>query len=359
MVTHTLSLNMNVLVYAGAEVIPASLSHTTTLLKSLLTPHYSVQSLTTQAFKSQPWFQNCALLVLPQCNTISDPLISSRSLQTFVGTGGSLLGLGYGLEITSARSADRGRSIQFFDSTTSLTTIVGLLANEHMDEPSSTSGEEQPSNADRQGFLISKGASFEVLARFSSGEPCAVKTQVGQGQVSVWSSSPENPLRLVDSASDTAQDKGRDDLGNTLNALGLKTSDESSRTTQPLPQFLVAAGGTEDRTSLALSELKVSSDPSVNQTFVDENDTFVFHGAQSSQKTMQTSRASMAADAEIPKEKHIIVFPSGQFPDTFTTPLFDLQRYFSVLQESGEKTNIGKLVLYSEVVTSTQSMLDR
>lgn len=325
---------MNVLVYAGAGVVQASLSHTTAVLRSLLTPHYSVQLLSTQAFESQPWSQNCALLVLPQHKTIPNLLLSSRSLKAFVGNGGYLLGFGYSLDVTSTRSQDLGDSIRFFDSATNLTTIVNLAAS--------------------QTVPAAKGTNVEVLEQLETGEPCAVKVRVGHGQILAWSTNPEIP------SSPESGEKSREQIGNTLSALGLKTSDESSRTTQPLPQFLVAAESAEDATSQALGSLKLSLTSSTEPpVFKDDNDTFTFHDAQTSSEIMQTSRANIAADTEIPKEKHVIVFPSGRFPNTFTTPLFDLQRYFSVMQENGAKTSIGKLVLYSEVVTSTQTMLDR
>src|SRR5438270_5817664 len=57
---------MNVIVYAGPEVLPLSLSNAIASLRTLLLPHYTVQPISQPALLAQPWKSSCALLVVPQ-----------------------------------------------------------------------------------------------------------------------------------------------------------------------------------------------------------------------------------------------------------------------------------------------------
>ena len=56
---------MNVLVYDGPGASKKSLAYSLSTLKTLLLPHYTVQTITPKALATEPWAANCALLVLP------------------------------------------------------------------------------------------------------------------------------------------------------------------------------------------------------------------------------------------------------------------------------------------------------
>ena len=94
---------MNVLIYSGPETIQASLSHSLTSLKTVLFPHYAIQSVTQHVLISQPWQKSCALLVLPQTRG-SFVSVASKYIKDFVEAGGSCLILGSSRATISSRS---------------------------------------------------------------------------------------------------------------------------------------------------------------------------------------------------------------------------------------------------------------
>jgi len=81
-------------------------------------------------------------------------------------------------------------------------------------------------------------------------------------------------------------------------------------------------------------------------------------------------RSGLRADDSSPtcKPKHIIVCHAGELPARQETPLFDLELYYSALSLARAKEGstdlvepwgFGQVLLYGEVITSTQTMLDK
>lgn len=96
-------LQMNVLIYSGSEIIQTSLNHSLTSLKTVLLPHYTIQSVTQHILTTQPWQKSCALLVLPQTRG-SFVSVASKHIKNFVEAGGSCLILGSSRATISSRS---------------------------------------------------------------------------------------------------------------------------------------------------------------------------------------------------------------------------------------------------------------
>lgn len=95
---------MNVLIYSGPEIVQTSLNHSLTSLKTVLLPHYTIQSVTQHILTTQPWQKSCALLVLPQPRG-SFVSVASKHIKDFVEAGGSCLILGSSRATISSRSS--------------------------------------------------------------------------------------------------------------------------------------------------------------------------------------------------------------------------------------------------------------
>ena len=103
---------MNVLIYSGPEIIQTSLNHSLTSLKTVLLPHYAIQSVTQHILTTQPWQNSCALLVLPQTRG-SFVSVASKHIKDFVEAGGSCLILGSSRATISSRSIRGNPSLGF------------------------------------------------------------------------------------------------------------------------------------------------------------------------------------------------------------------------------------------------------
>jgi biotin--protein ligase len=100
----------------------------------------------------------------------------------------------------------------------------------------------------------------------------------------------------------------------------------------------------------------------------DTNDEFQFHSFDTQQELFASLRNNTDAFSNT-HLKHIFVYEDGLLSNRQITPFFDLHAYFETLrcsrQGSGLKTSyegswgIGETLLYSEVVTSTQTIFDK
>jgi len=103
----------------------------------------------------------------------------------------------------------------------------------------------------------------------------------------------------------------------------------------------------------------------------DKNDTFHFHNLCEADKLQKADTQSSSGAKPKPSSwqpKHIIVCRDGKLPSSQQTLLFDLDNYFSELSSAREVHGLykdvspwamGEVLFYSEVVTSTQTMLDK
>ncbi|KAH0583185.1 Biotin--protein ligase [Termitomyces sp. J132] len=381
---------MNVLIYAGSETLQKSVAHCLTALRSILLPQYSVQTVTDQILNSQPWKSTCALLVLPQCHRTLQPT-SSASIRDFVETGGSLIGFGAGAtcssrEISGAASVSNDILLGFFDKPTGayiyLTHSRSVEVTEQSHALRASGGDIVEGIYDRvpcgfTGFDDEKG--LRILARFLKDDSIAgLKKDIGKGRIAAWALNIEVPLTKDSATSSTVStaqatiegEKGLDLLKTTLLALSLHLpSVAESPVLRPLPQFLVSTPGKPTIVSTITDLVAAPSSGSQLSVFKDENDTFHFHHTAESRAVLKNARENTNA-AEDPSQwqpKHIILCPTS-LPDRDQTPLFDLSSYFESLspakkalgcRDAPDTWGIGEALLYGEVVTSTQTMLDK
>lgn len=379
---------MNVLVYAGPEALQRSVTHALNTLRSILLPQYSVQTISLQALNSQPWNTSCTLIVIPQCRGIFQPA-ASAVIREYVESGGSLLGLGMGA-ICSRRDQGTAAGISkdlllgFFDKLTGR--YVYLTSG--TDDPIEARALHAPDN-ELIGGISSRASSaftgFEgeknisILATYSGNATsiAGLKCDIGAGRIAIWASNIEIPIAketvstVPTAAQISAEEKGRLDLlKRTLTNLSLQLpSVKEPPILRPLPQFLTSDPGKFSIVARITDLVAAPSSGSQLSVFNDDNDTLHFHHQAKGAEVVKEAQdnPSPSDDPSEWQPKHVILCPDA-LPNRELTPLFDLRAYYESLSNARTKQGCpeysdpwgcGEALLYGEVVTSTQTMLDR
>lgn len=364
---------MNVLVYTGPEgrPLPSSVSRSITSLRSVLYPNYTVQAVTQQSLVSAPWSPTCALLVFPACR---DPLTFGPSLSSaikaYIENGGALLGIRAGVKVGGSSFETPEHTFRVQEHNSGSTLYCKLAPGP--DDPFTRVAVESAEEVVVPGIVESGEVNFEglekvpgarVLARRADDKRVvAAAFDVGLGRVGLWGVHIEAPVTSQDGTSDVRDaEEGRKALFRaTLSAAGLQVpAVAGAAALQPLPQLLVSAPSRPTATSDVLRSLEVVPPG----TFEDATDTFAFHVASDAEELLQKCRQSESVE----QPRHIIVYDNGDLPSPTLTPMFDLRQYFIHLEAArkssttaiGEPWGIGETMLYGEVVTSTQTLLDK
>ncbi|OSX58235.1 hypothetical protein POSPLADRAFT_1185086 [Postia placenta MAD-698-R-SB12] len=397
---------MNVLVFSGPEVLPLSLTQSITSLRSLLVPNYAVQSITSQSLLSHPWSDNCALLVFPSCrNALSNPNISDR-VESYITNGGAILSIGARVRCRTPH-ANSSRTLEGAMSNINLTgerpirlsskssdcTVDVFLGN--ADAPSRlaavrTNDGEPATPIVRLGSsnLISvKGdEGLEVVARYADVEDAGIAAagcRIGKGRAVFWDSlidytlTAEPATSLLSNSSPpispdeiaAAEEQRKAFLRLTLKRLGLVPPEQKSAAASPLPQILTSVPSKAWIVERILHALEIVS---LEQSYTsqDSNDTFEFHAASEEWKVLQDARESATEQIHPTswQPKIVVVCKDGVIPPSARTPLFDIRKFYDELDAARRSSKssapadgwgIGEALLYGEVVTSTQTLLDK
>ncbi|THV08019.1 class II aaRS and biotin synthetase [Dendrothele bispora CBS 962.96] len=385
---------MNILVYSGPEVLPASLKHTLSTFR-LLVPNYSVQLIPVATLKTQPWVTSCALFVFPECR--SAVAQSTPSINTFVERGGSILCLSAGARCPSRAGPDftamqaslsgsNDQTLRFFDRKSGSFIYPSWRSGpaQFVDIQTSNGTIVNGVYRNGQGDLsdIENAKNADILATYTgqnSGKAAIMKCNVGEGRIAFCTLSPEYPLTEEPASlisrdllrQDVAQAElhRRDILKHLLSSLGL-TPSSPPKISRPFPQFLVSHPARQGLVSAILDNIARPSPTSELKTFEDANDTFQFHGLEDSGQILTEIRESQVeeSDPSTWQPKLVIICEDGKLPDRTQTPLFDLDLYFRTLSEARDKAGLvsesgewgcGEVMFYSEAVTSTQTMLEK
>lgn len=376
---------MNVLVYSGSQGSGAPSNWLLETLRSILVPHYTVQPISNQTLRSQPWSIDCALLIFNLCE--NKPAIGATAIQSYVENGGRFLGLGLGARISS-RSAGDGVLV-FRDSVSGA--YIDLVYPESPERHrrsvstvvSDTDAFYESTRCDFVGVEVGRNA--KILGRYADAdmetlETAGLKFDVGQGQIALLGFDLERPVpatTIAPSPHDTylLEEKRRNFLQTIVQQLGLQIPNSTLPISHPLPQFLTGHPQHPDIVS-QITELLTLTPSSVSGSsgvFDDANDVFHFYTLESAPSLMQECRdrstdPSLSSPDEGQRSKHIISCANGQLPDPKLTPLFDFKSYFDALPSATNQSDLpenewpwrlGEALLYGEVVTSTQTMLDR
>ncbi|EJD07395.1 class II aaRS and biotin synthetase [Fomitiporia mediterranea MF3/22] len=402
---------MNVLVYNGPGVSKTSLAHTLSTLRTLLLPNYAVQTITPRSLTSDPWHTNCALLVLPggrDLPYVAELKQANDKIVNYVQGGGSYLGLCAGAyyacrsvewEVGSEQEVTGPRPLRFFNGigrgctypgfqyeTENGARAVRLLVS------SASSGPDQQLD----GLYYNGGGEFvdaefipntSIIARYMEGyaaeKVAAVHCKVGNGSAVLWSIHPEYPLTLEPAISAIRRtkpdlenrieeyEKSRWDLmKHSLDLLGLQVPILNDiRTLRPLPQFITSTSGSTSAIVGFLDNLTkelVDSEPIVLK---DNADTFHFYKDPYSSELFNRIQNPPESDVSIsntPARSVIILKDCDKLPAEATRN-FNISQYFADLTVSQNERRLpptrsqklGEVLLYGEVVTSTQTMLDK
>lgn len=383
-------LLMDVLVYSGPEVLPSSLSNTLSALRSALLPYYSIQTITQKTLGLQPWTTSCALLVFPELREAfhSPP---SVVIKEYVESGGSFLGFAFGASYSSRDPGGiagiaKDLQLRFYDKSSG--TYIYPTSRLRNDRPryvalqSHAGGRidgiyENGSNA----FVgFESGKKVTVLAKYleegMDGLIAGLKCDVGSGKLVLWAPNLENSLTEEPATSlstgkdvSVANQQRFDLLKATLVSLGLRLPSTESETivTGPLPQFLTSHPSKPTIVSQITDLIAAPSSGTQLSVFEDGNDTFHFHRLTESRSLVQDIREKTIPSDDFKQPKHIIVC-TNEIPAREETPLFDLGLYYEALSTArtkrgdppnAEPWSFGEALLYGEVVTSTQTLLDK
>jgi len=372
---------MNVLVYPSTHPHASSVQR---FLSSILVPHYLPQAISPDdlTVPQNPWQTACALLVL-----LAAP-DHHGGVRQYAESGGRILALGvdatrsqglFGLhETASGFGAGLG-----LVKDTSILRLVDRRASLHLSFPSQaptpaivTYDEKETEITRIPSASLDVGEGMRVLGRYSDDKmPAGALSE--SGTIALWSCAPPLPEQL---------------LIPTLSALGLRFDfPRSAEDQQPgsglLPQLLlthpkkwdirpriVHALFPDRDVEMAFSTLTLEGGTQKVTTtesaiFPDEQDIFQFHF------TLEIPTSHPLSDhpiltllSGVPKEelKDVILTarPLTAEQEKLYTPFFSPSTFFAALDEfrptrKADELLMGDVLLYGEVVTSTQTMLDK
>lgn len=374
------------------------LLHLKTSLKTLLSPRYDVLAVSAQALANDPWTDNCALLAFPGgrdlgflaslgekgCKRIADWVHEE---------GGRYLGLCAGAYFASTNIVfESGRAgfevqgerpLKFFSGTCRGTAFPGFLYDSEegardaiITLESNIWDQVWRNNPGSLSVYYNGGGYFEedaqqdrrvmVLARYAELEakPAAgVLCQVGsRGKAVLWGVHPEHPS--VTAAAKVVNVIDRQEprmllLKASLLLLDLEVPEEQRKITGVTPHLLVAERP-EDASQLANSlHGKLGRKA--------ENGDVVLVDLQNNLHLHPQSRLSeVFASASANNENNLdIIICSDSPPAQSVTPIFDIPLFYDILAKARKqlqfpfKPEFGSEMLYGEVVTSTQTVLER
>ena len=246
---------------------------------------------------------------------------------------------------------------------------------------------QETENANLVGFDALNNVS--ILARYDSkeneaGRPACLSMKISDGRLTLLCPSIEDPLTqdparsLLSSFSSSNimsfEHSRTKFLKNVLQDLGLNIPDDppSYLSSHPLPLLLTSTRHCSAPLSRSIRAI-FNLGQDLEGLHKDANDDFQFRSfdSQHALEFLASSRKAAGADtnASEGRLKHILVCKDGILPDRQITPLFDLGAYYETIRRSRESIaltdgedgswGIGEVVLYGEVVTSTQTMFDK
>lgn len=363
---------MNVLIYASSAS-----SGPLHVLRTVLSPFYTVQSITSTTLATQPWSNSCALLVLsspPDApGSLSLPSQTHATIQQYIAAGGRMLSFGLGVSILSHRPAQDHFTLWDDQSRTAVVP----------EAPCEASGLSSPASIRlRTGTLLSGlrpvGVSFRLIHTTSdviyghwegtADAIAGIQITVGSGLAGFWGVS-------LDGADHAPGSLAL--LRYALASLGLTLPAESNAESlsalplipkYPLPQFLLHQHGKRQIIETVLQRLGLSLAESLTDAgvFKDAADTYHFYQTTLEGSARLVDEARISTELATHAPRVVLVLPPDVFPPQELTPRFDAGEFFAVLEEvRGTQASesggwgLGDVLFYGEAVTSTQTMLER
>ncbi|CCK69500.1 biotin--[acetyl-CoA-carboxylase] ligase BPL1 KNAG_0C03960 [Huiozyma naganishii CBS 8797] len=397
---------MNVLVYNGPGTTPGSVKHATESLRDFLEPYYAVSTVTSKVLETEPWMGKTSAIVFPggadlpyvrECKPIIPKLkeFVSKKGGVFIGFcaggyfGGSRVEFAQGdleLEVTG------NRELQLFPGIVRGPAYAGFKYNS---EVGARATKMQVNNGTMTYNYINGGGVFvdadsmpnvEVLAHFTepldvshvqSGptddNPAAVVLcHVGKGKVLLTGSHPEFLPKLL------AKSPNHDDMKNIIELLqshekerldfmryiltkmGLNCNRDFNNVRAPNLTPIVVASSPMNTSKLiefkTLLQSKFPNSKQLDNSIEIKDATDYFHFFEGFERCYELAKDELHdQDPETVAKAVVFINENEAYPSKETLHNFDMETYFKHLNPNN---NLGSLLMYSEVVTSTSSLLN-
>lgn len=408
---------MNVLVYSGKGTTTELVKHATESLRLHLSPNYAVVSVSELALLNDPWMYKTLMLVvpggadLPYCDVLNGK--GNERIAQFVKKGGKFIGFCAGGYYASGRcefeegnkqmEVSGSRELKFFPGTAKGCVYKGFVYESHDGARAATMDVETDKFAEFPDLKVPKKVSVyyngggmfmaaskfpnvDILARYTGPtdvlDPdmaAVVHCKVGKGHVLLSGTHPEfTPTLMKPSEADThfkgvvtqleENDHERSQfLRACLVKMGLKVNSESEVNVPRLTPIYMLSNLDPGRAQKVMADLQENMDFVGPNKFEDVHDTFVLHSESENdhEYLFPEENGPQLFDDVVSAAKHIKVFTSQELPDAKSTPYFNMGAYFKELQQLYAANSIdpkdcdfGSLLCYSEVVTSTNTLMD-
>lgn len=404
------STAMNVLIYSGNGTSPNSVKQTYFTLKAILGHAYDVMKVDAATLKTEPWEETCSLLVIPggrdqpYCEDLNGS--GNQKIRRYVSGGGHYLGFCAGAYYASKEiEFEKGhvgseiigsRELAFFPGVCRGTMFPGFIYNS--EKGARAVGIVSNNNAIKTyynggGYFVNAKTTENVkvictyqdsgLCGGKEDEPAAgIKCQVGKGSALLFGVHPEYDVDLVDLTENENKETiiteltaslpfCRDLLCQSLSEIGLNVLQKKDTSNVPdlTPIYLSAVNGNTLNAITTKLLAKVDHDCILK----DSNDTFCISEIDEvNQLKNVMEKLSIERRSEDKSPVLQVLYPSivqqlePIVPDKSLTPLFDLKAFYKSLIDyrklewgGGSWYRFGNAMLYSEVITSTQTILDK
>ncbi|KAL7310217.1 biotin holocarboxylase synthetase [Mucor circinelloides] len=404
---------MNVLIYNGNGTSLNAVNQTYTTLKAILGHAYDIMKVDATTLKSEPWEETCSLLVVPggrdspYCQDLDGQ--GTTKIKDYVHGGGHYVGFCAGAYFASKNiEFEKGKELEvvgprelgFYPGTSRGTMFSGFVYNSEKGARAvSILHQKQSFKAyyNGGGYFVRPQEHDQVKVVCTYQDPglcqdedevaAVVQCRVGSGSALLFGFHPEYDVSMVDLSDNDNKEQitreleaslptCREFLGQLLSDIGLKVKKVEQSVPDLTPIYLATASGAllKSVTEKLLDQADKSS------VFNDTNDSFYISQIpdekKESQLTETLQQLSLERESEDKSPVLEILYPAlmldeekgkvPQVPEKSLTPLFDLRAYFEALSErrkqewgGGSWYRFGNAVLYSEVITSTQTVLDK
>ncbi|KAI8639527.1 biotin-protein ligase [Parasitella parasitica] len=400
---------MNVLIYNGNGTSLSAVNQTYTTLKAILGHAYDIIKVDASTLKSEPWEETCSLLVIPggrdspYCHDLNGQ--GTAKIKEYVHGGGHYVGFCAGAYFASQNiEFEKGnkdmevigsRELGFYPGTSRGTMFPGFVYNSERGAKAVSILQHQETFKayyNGGGYFVrpQQHKQVKVVCTYQDPGLCddedtvaaGVQCLVGKGSALLFGFHPEYDVNLLDLTDNDdmeqiTQDltaslpKCREFLSQLLSEIGLKVNRVEQNVPELTPIYLATASG-ELLQTLTANLLNQADKDSI---FNDANDSFYISQISEQKENALTEKLgqlSLKREAEDKPPVLKILYPSldkakvTQIPQTSLTPMFDLSAFFESLADrrklewgGGAWYRFGNAILYSEVITSTQTVLDK
>lgn len=395
---------MNVLIYEGNGTSTDSVQQAYTTLKSLLGHAYDIIKVNATTLNTEPWQESCSLLVIPGGrDTPYCKDLNSSKIKQYVQEGGRYLGFCAGayfasqdieFEKDTELQVIGPRDLGFYPGTSRGTMYPGFVYNSEKGARAVPVYSKQQNKSIKAyynggGYFVHPEqydhvkviCTFEKKGLSDEKEPAAgVLCTVGKGSALLFGFHPEYDVRTVDLSENDQQEDikkeltaslqdCRDLLSQSLSSIGLKVQQQIETTVPELTPLYLS---TLSKELLQIITNKLLEEADKNGVFKDSNDCFHISAIDEvSSITEQLKQLSVERESQDKCPVLEIKYPQPsangfQVPGDSYTPYFNLEKFYTALLErrkqewgGGVWYRLGNAALCAEVITSTQTVLDK